>query len=260
VKRILEDDGSGDPRVEVAARLLRHMPPIADDMQRQRRVRARLRARAPLATFQWRHSLMAAVLLVAGVAGARVVENGGVRRTREQAAAWLHDHVARSAPRTRDTKPAVSSRPTSAPVSALEAASAEPAPPVAVAPPEPNKPAPAKSRTARALKSSGVELAQASRAAAVPALVPSGPGAELVVAAMQARSAGDLPKAERLLSEYRSRFSGGALDEEALALSIEAAALRGSARAPELARSYLARFPHGRYRKWVEQTLHVTAP
>jgi hypothetical protein len=223
-------------------------------------VRAQLRARAPLTTFQWRHSLLVAVLLVAGVAGARVMENGGLHRTREQAATWLYDHVVRSAPRARETKPAVSSRLAPAPESPLAAASAEPAPPLAVALPEPSKPAPAKSRTARALRASAVELAQPSHATAVPALVPSGPGAELVVAAMQARSAGDLPRAERLLSEYRSRFSGGALDEEALALSIEAAALRGSARAPELARSYLARFPHGRYRKWVEQTLHVTAP
>jgi len=91
-------------------------------------------------------------------------------------------------------------------------------------------------------------------------LVPTGPGADLVVAAMQARRTGDLARVERLLTTYRTRYPDGALNEEALVLSLEAAALRGSNHAPELAHRYLAQFPRGQYREWVEQLLRTSPP
>ena len=82
-----------------------------------------------------------------------------------------------------------------------------------------------------------------------------------MVEAMQARSAGKYGRALQLLGDYQRRFPGGALQDEALALSIEMTTLQGSAeRARALARSYQARFPQGRYRAWVSQSLDSAAP
>jgi hypothetical protein len=55
-------------------------------------------------------------------------------------------------------------------------------------------------------------------------------------------------EAMKLLDGYFRRFPNGVMEEEALALSIEAAAAGGDARRSELARRYLPRFPAGRFR------------
>ena len=86
----------------------------------------------------------------------------------------------------------------------------------------------------------------------------SGPGAALMIEAMQARRAGDMARAARLLNEYRTKYPDGALAEEALALSIEAASAGSDGSAAELARNYLTRFPHGRFRERVERVLQAT--
>jgi len=83
----------------------------------------------------------------------------------------------------------------------------------------------------------------------------SGPGAALVIGAMEARRVGDLNRAAYLLSEYQRKYPDGALQEEALALSIEAAASRGNDAAPGLAAQYLARYPHGRFREQARRAL-----
>jgi hypothetical protein len=74
-------------------------------------------------------------------------------------------------------------------------------------------------------------------------------GAENVALAMERlRAQHDPSGALQLLSVYRRLHPTGMLSEEALALSIEAAAQIDPPRAHSLAKEYLARFPSGRFR------------
>jgi len=67
------------------------------------------------------------------------------------------------------------------------------------------------------------------------------------------RQEGRPDSAAKQLDEYMRRYPSGALAEEALALSVEAATQRGDARAKELAERYLARYPSGRFRRAAER-------
>jgi TolA-binding protein len=69
------------------------------------------------------------------------------------------------------------------------------------------------------------------------------------------RKSGDPARAQALLDQYLRSNPRGALAEDALALSIEAAAARRDPRAAELARRYLTRYPHGRFRAVAERAL-----
>jgi hypothetical protein len=66
--------------------------------------------------------------------------------------------------------------------------------------------------------------------------------------------------AMKLLDEYARRHPGGPLAEEALALSIEAAAMSGDPRAPALIGQYLSRYPTGHFRAAVETSRARLAP
>jgi hypothetical protein len=69
-----------------------------------------------------------------------------------------------------------------------------------------------------------------------------------VLGAMKAlRAEHDPAKAQGLLNDYMKRHPNGVLSEDALALSIEAAAARRDPRAKDYARRYLAKFPNGKY-------------
>lgn len=65
----------------------------------------------------------------------------------------------------------------------------------------------------------------------------------------------DPARAQSLLSEYMRANPQGALSEEALALSIEAAHARKDPAAKGHARRYLARYPRGRHRRLAERVL-----
>lgn len=69
------------------------------------------------------------------------------------------------------------------------------------------------------------------------------------------RKQGDAARAQQLLDQYLRSNPRGALAEDALALSIEAAAARKDPRAADYARRYLARYPNGRFRKVAERAL-----
>jgi hypothetical protein len=72
--------------------------------------------------------------------------------------------------------------------------------------------------------------------------------AALMVEAMRARRAGHFARVRELSAEYRLKYPSGALQEEALALSIEAAAALGDPEASRLGALYMQRYPAGRFR------------
>jgi hypothetical protein len=77
----------------------------------------------------------------------------------------------------------------------------------------------------------------------------------LMVEAIRERRAGHIARARELASEYRAQYPGGALFEEALALSMETAAALGDDEAPQLARLYLQQYPHGRFRAQAQRVV-----
>ena len=81
-------------------------------------------------------------------------------------------------------------------------------------------------------------------------------GGDLVVGAMRAlRRENDAAKASRLLGDYRRAYPMGPLDEEALALAIEAGLRLGDGSARTHARTYLDRYPRGRFAHTAESAL-----
>lgn len=96
---------------------------------------------------------------------------------------------------------------------------------------------------------------QAEKPSPVPHASQSGPGATLMMEALQARRAGDTARAQKLTAEYQKKYPNGALKEEALAIAFESAAARKDPGAAMLARKYLATFPKGRFRSQAEQVL-----
>jgi hypothetical protein len=83
---------------------------------------------------------------------------------------------------------------------------------------------------------------------------------DLLWEAMEARRSGDLEKMNELAKEYRSEQPTGALDEEALALSLEAAVAKDSPRAQPLAREYLDKYPQGRFSTLAKKVLKKPLP
>ena len=69
------------------------------------------------------------------------------------------------------------------------------------------------------------------------------------------RKQGDPARAQALLDQYLRASPHGALAEDALALSIEAASARKDPRSADYARRYLARYPQGRFRGVAERAL-----
>jgi hypothetical protein len=119
----------------------------------------------------------------------------------------------------------------------------QPRPATHVAAPAELLPAP----PAPAVESPSVKRIEKPRAGEDPSLV-----AEAVRAL---RKQGDAARAQALLDQYLRANPRGALAEDALALSIEAAAARKDPRAADYARRYLARYPNGRFHGVAERAL-----
>ena len=281
MKRLRDELNSSDEVMRSAAQLMRRVSPLPPDSQRQRRVRLMLGAPRRRTTF-WRvlpRPALALGVLLASVAGATAMAGGGWHYARQHIS-WLAlprattttatprparaaaRHVVtpkRTAPLADEgAAPTVAAETPAAPViveaPAVETPMAIETAPVVEAPPivqHHDRRATARRKVALAEKA-----APSGSAARAVEAAPSGPGAELMVEAMEARRAGKMARAERLLAEYRHRYPNGVLQEEALALSLEAAALRGDTdSAAELAQEYLRRFPAGRFGARVRQVV-----
>jgi len=213
-----------DLAIRAGAALLAKVPPLELSSTQRRRIRARIDAvSAERHSLGWlRPAFAVPVLLIVGVASATV----GPR--------LYHAVVPQSAfeqepPRGQPVH--LTAPQTQAPV----ATPASPATKDTITPEqlEPEKPA----------------------ATPAPHVEPSGPGASLMMEALQARRAGDTARAQELTAEYQKKYPNGALKEEALAISFESAAARNDSSAVRLAQKYLAAFPHGRFRAQAEQVL-----
>ena len=190
----------------------------------RRRIRARIDAAAEQPRrFTWlRPAFAIPVLLVVGVASATV----GPRLYR----AVVPQHSVERAPTPVQSQPPE------------RAAARAPAP-------EPQAAAPEQ------LGSITPEDLEPEKPQSAPRVEKSGPGATLMMEALQARRAGDTARAQQLTAEYQKKYPNGALKEEALAIAFESAAARKDASAARLAQKYLSAFPHGRFRAQAEQVL-----
>lgn len=242
--------------MELLRSVERYEPPSGQ----KQRVSARLLARGSARRGRLiRAPLAFAMLLCAAGASAAV---SGPWIARGYRALIAPSHPESSAARVA-TKPAAKSRPPARPqlavVEAPPAQAAEALPSGASDSVEPTTALPPVQpvRASRNARGTREEPARATR----PRANAESEAGSLVFGAMQAlRREGQPERAAKLLEEYRRRYPNGALGEEALALSVEAAVQRGDPRAKALAESYLARFPNGQFRQAAERARALSSP
>ena len=93
-----------------------------------------------------------------------------------------------------------------------------------------------------------------------PARSPSENPAQVVAAIKALRQDRDPDRASRLLASYLRTYPRGALAEEAIALSIEAADARHSPTARAFAERYLREYPQGRFQSTALRVMRATMP
>ena len=232
MKRLPEPFDVADPNEPYAAALLKHVQPLEPSATRKRRVWAALE-RSPMKRPRMRVSapVVAGLVLCGATAASATMPHLWKRLQRAPvevtAVATEPTRAARRTPPPAPMAPALVSEAT------LPAPALLPIEPAPVA----RRPTPSKSH------------APAAESADPPA------SAALMVEAMRERRAGNLARARDLSSEYRLKYPGGALQEEALALSIEAAAALGDDEARRLSALYLQRYPHGRFRAQAQRVM-----
>jgi len=130
--------------------------------------------------------------------------------------------------------------------------------------PEPAREAPAEAAPQPEAESAAQPTATAApavpqRPAPKPAERPQRKAAEDATQVLDAvkalRAERDPARAQGLLDEYMKSHPNGVLSEDALALSIEAAAARRDPKAKDYARRYLSKFPNGKYRALATRAL-----
>jgi hypothetical protein len=224
MKRLGDELSPMDP----ALRLLRAARPLEPSVELRLSVRRSLAATAPAARGRWLPRLVvAAVLLVAGMAAARAAVGRWWRAPERPAPASSQEHARTQAAPTGVAHPA----------------------PVA----EGVAPAPvhhAKSRVARPVADAPAPIESVAP--------PSEPreGRLLLAGIRELRQLNHPERASALFKEYLESYPNGSFAEEVLALSIEAAASDGE-RARRLATEYLAKYPRGRFHSLATRTLQT---
>ncbi len=243
MRRLRDSTGGEDPRTALAVELLSSRAPTQPSRQLLGRVRASLetprrRVRGP---GMLRPAVAALVVLgLITAASAMVYRRAVIQRPASQRALA-------SAPSVRSRGIA---HPTKAPVTVAALASPALAAPLPSAPTSAELPAPR-----RRARPPAARTDSAPAKSDAPAEI-SDPQADLVNEGFLAlRSAREPARATRLFAEYLRRQPNGALAEEALALSIEAAASADTASQAKLAADYLRRFPAGRFRQMATRAL-----
>lgn len=252
MKRLLEHSDSSRPVERRLVELIRAAEPHRQNPFQKRRILVSILKKRPPA--QRRTSLMVRVattaLVLLGTTGVAAAALGG--------GSWLVSADSELGPRTTTVKlePIVERssarvrRATLAPAPLQEPERrVDEAPEVEPQPAAPEQPA---------RPEVGLRNRSKPPPSAEPRLKPRGAAEDptKVVEAIRAlRSERDPARAEALLSQHLERYPDGALSEDALALSIEAAAARKDPRAVQYARRYLARYPEGRFRKLAERVL-----
>jgi len=228
MKPLREHLDDPDAAMRAGALLLAKVPPFELSAAQRRRIRARIDAAeaSNRRGVRWlRPAFALPVLLIVGVAGASIGQHWFRSVTPQRAFEREPAHVA--APKAAAPKVAAPKAPAVVP----------PAEPEPLITPEMLEP----------------------EAAAKPTQAPrtgqSGPGATLMMEALQARRAGDTARAQQLTAEYQKKYPNGALKEEAAAIAFESAAARNDPSAARLAQKYLSSYPRGRFRAQAEQVL-----
>jgi len=225
-----------DPELAFGAQLLGAVGPLPRSEQRKRRGWARLSSSSTGLGWRLRGAQLAlAGVLIAGASSAGVIQ-------------YLRSSQTTPAPRGSAAEP----RPRVAPVT-TPAPLASPAQPTRSA----SEPAPPASAATAELGSRPAARG-ATRAKPEPSITKAARSeaeAQLLVEAMRARRSGDPERAGALVDEYRLKHPNGALQEEALILSIESAVTRKAGNSAALAREYLTRYPRGRFRAQAQRVL-----
>ena len=261
-RRLLDDAdlGGAEPSAAWALGLLRGAEPYRAPAGRKQRVQLRLghapRRTAPLVL---RLAVMAFVLcgFAAVVSAALGHWPDWMARAYERVVGEPPAGRAPVLARARAARHAASSS-AQAPSSAL-APPAEIAVPVAEETPAPSvvpSPSPLVSAPAQRRASHDTLAAPRARHPAAPPAPPTSEDASAVAAAMRAlRVEKDPARARGLLSRYLAEHPNGALAEEALAMSIEAAIAHHDTDVAALASRYLRLYPHGSFQSLARNAL-----
>ena len=236
-----------DPVEEALADLIRASESVVVSPARQQRLLNRVMLRQQTRRSGTVRRLLRPVLAIGvlSLAGATAAATIGRR-------AWIERHVqpdadVPTATRVVAAAPAKRSRSLALPAPVVTALDQAP-----LAPPEPAAaPHPAHRPGKGGHKASRGRMMLSSQPRVAASEDPS-----CVVDAIQAlRTDHDPARAGTLLAEYLARYPHGALTEEAVALSIEAAAARHSPGAVAFAERYLRDYPNGRFSRAAEQAL-----